>query len=156
MKQCSQCKKYKEESEYQKRKINRDGLHTFCRLCLSKLKARYRDKKKEYDYRYYRTKKYREKAKRRQEECRKYGSPETRARQLLQGAVRTGRIKKPNKCEDCGQYFDNGEIDGHHLDYELPYYVEWLCAKCHSKKHPKLIVSCEKIKGNNGKCRVYN
>ena len=75
----------------------------------------------------------------------------------MQGAVRTGRIKKLNKCEDCGQCFDKGEIDGHHLDYDLPYFVEWLCAKCHSKKHPKLIVSREKIKGNSdGKCGVYN
>ena len=114
MKQCSQCKNYKEEFEYQKRKTSKDGLHTFCRPCLALLKARYRDKKKEYDYRYYRTTKYREKSKKRQKEIRKYGSPEIRARQLLQGAVRTGMIKKPNRCEDCGQRFDKGEIDGHH------------------------------------------
>jgi hypothetical protein len=54
------------------------------------------------------------------------------ARNKLRQAVYYGRIYKPTKCEICGSVTP---LDGHHNDYSLPLIVEWLCRKCHGKKH---------------------
>lgn len=53
-----------------------------------------------------------------------------RARNILQGAVKHGRIiKKP--CEVCG----DSNSQGHHNDYSKPLEVVWLCRKHHNKLH---------------------
>ena len=57
-----------------------------------------------------------------------------KARELLNTAVSTGRIRKPSECSSCGA---PGYIEGHHPDHSKPLEVEWLCLKCHGKQHRK-------------------
>ena len=51
----------------------------------------------------------------------------TRAK--LRYAVKTGMLKKPNKCEVCNKA---KKLQGHHEDYSLPLEVIWLCSACHA------------------------
>jgi hypothetical protein len=55
-----------------------------------------------------------------------------KARELLNTAISTGRIHRPDTCEGCGT---EEPVDGHHHDYAKPYDVEWLCNKCHGARH---------------------
>jgi hypothetical protein len=58
-------------------------------------------------------------------------SPAIVARQLLNIAVRSGRITAPTKCEECG---GRHKLSAHHNDYTKPLSVEWLCYECHGKR----------------------
>jgi hypothetical protein len=57
------------------------------------------------------------------------------ANSLLASAIRWRKLKKPTTCSRCGS---EGNIQGHHEDYDRPYDVEWLCPKCHGKEHRKV------------------
>lgn len=57
-----------------------------------------------------------------------------KARELLNTAVSTGRIQRPDACEGCGR---EASVNGHHHDYSKPYDVEWLCTTCHGTRHRK-------------------
>ncbi len=47
-------------------------------------------------------------------------------------ALTSGKlIRKP--CQECG----NEKSQGHHIDYEKPYNVIWLCTKHHTAWHTK-------------------
>ena len=56
----------------------------------------------------------------------------TRAQNLLNYAVRTGKIER-KPCESCGT---TERVHGHHHDYRKPYDVRWLCYACHKATHP--------------------
>lgn len=54
------------------------------------------------------------------------------ARNILNAAIRDGKIIKPEICERCRF---PGNLHGHHDDYSKPMEVQWLCASCHGKLH---------------------
>jgi len=56
-----------------------------------------------------------------------------RAMSKLNAAINTGKVVKPEFCEDCGR---QTRLSGHHEDYSLPLKVIWLCASCHKLRHP--------------------
>lgn len=57
----------------------------------------------------------------------------TRAHNLVFRAVRRGELTRPEKCPKCGVA---GKIQAHHhLGYDRPLDVEWLCKRCHSLEH---------------------
>jgi len=68
-----------------------------------------------------------------------------RARRKLNTGVREGRVKKPARCQICGRA---GRIEAHHGDYTKPFYVIWLCPKCHSTVHPH-------YRAPNLRCCIY-
>jgi len=58
------------------------------------------------------------------------------AQAKLRYAVKTGKIKKPNTCSNCGLFFPLRKIQSHHKDYNKPLDVEWFCPGCHRRlKH---------------------
>jgi len=51
---------------------------------------------------------------------------------ILNNAVKTGRIPRPEECCECNAI---GRLHAHHEDYSKPLDVMWLCASCHKLKH---------------------
>ncbi len=64
----------------------------------------------------------------------KKNKKEQYARLRLYQAIVRGKVRKPSLCENCGK---NTDLQGHHIDYDRPLFVEWLCRKCHAIKHEK-------------------
>jgi hypothetical protein len=62
-----------------------------------------------------------------------------RARYQSAKAVQQG-ILKPMPCEVCGivQNPDGTPIHKHHLDYDKPLEIKWLCRTCHYNEHMRL------------------
>jgi len=48
-------------------------------------------------------------------------------------AVLSGEIKRPERCEYCTRRAT--KIVGHHIDYNMPMAVIFLCCRCHSIAH---------------------
>lgn len=53
------------------------------------------------------------------------------ARQAVMDALKSGRLIRPDECEECGK---ECKPDGHHEDYDKPLEVDWLCKDCHRDK----------------------
>ena len=54
----------------------------------------------------------------------------------VRDAIKSGELKRPNKCVRCGQKDTKcsdgrSRIQAHHHDYSRPLDVEWICARCH-------------------------
>lgn len=58
------------------------------------------------------------------------------AREALDRAVRSGKVVR-QPCADCG----SARSHGHHSDYSKPLDVEWVCARCHGRRHWKEVAS---------------
>ena len=54
------------------------------------------------------------------------------ARWLINRAKQAGRITQ-QPCAECGTQ----QTEGHHLDYNKPLLVVWLCRDCHRAEHAK-------------------
>lgn len=62
-----------------------------------------------------------------------------RARARLKHAVQLGDLPKPGTCEACGQAVPKRLLHGHHhLGYDRPLEVQWLCAPCHRRADASL------------------
>ena len=60
-------------------------------------------------------------------------NPEKRAaQQSVYYAVKKGVLLRPTHCPVCGV---EEKIQAHHADYAKPLEVEWLCQRCHTKRH---------------------
>ena len=129
MKMCSKCGKIKPFIAFHVNRASKDGRRPDCRDCLlsSQEKTRNEDIQKHRDI------------------CRNdylqhhsrhvaaAKTPAAKARHKLSYAVKIGTIEKPDSCEKCGG--SGVRIDGHHEDYSRPLNVEWLCPKCHGRRH---------------------
>jgi len=62
-------------------------------------------------------------------------SPERKAQGFVYDALRYGLLVKPQTCSECGEFRESRYIHAHHTDYMKPLEVEWLCPKCHMKRH---------------------
>lgn len=126
------------------------GVTSRCKACHKRLVRENRASKIEY-YRAYDAERYQKDPRVRERHDRYRSTPEgiasIRAAQkkwdsqnqekkaahtLLHRAVKSGRICKPDVCQECG---DGGRIHGHHHDYAFPLDVKWLCQRCHWKEH---------------------
>jgi hypothetical protein len=62
-----------------------------------------------------------------------------RAHVILNRAVKSGKIMRPNSCSQCNK---KCKPDGHHTDYNHPLDVVWICRACHSRKSPRTVIRC--------------
>jgi hypothetical protein len=115
---CTRCKNHLPETEFHAFYKGLGGLHSVCKTCHAS-DARKSIRKQ------YKLNPERFKNKRRD-------PVKVRAKNLLNEAVKTGRIKKPSQCTECGSLTI---IHGHHEDYSQPLNVVWLCPACHGRRH---------------------
>lgn len=94
----------------------------------------YRKKQAEYYRKWYKIK-GRKRTKRDRELInlwRKLNPEKCRARSLVYVALKSGKLKKPKHCSNCGL---ERKLLAHHDDYEFPLKIRWLCYSCHQKLH---------------------
>ena len=75
--------------------------------------------------------------KRKRREDREMFKEKYRARDILQSAIRSGKLTRPQICQKC---LLSVKVQGHHKDYSKPLEVEWLCKKCHMQLHHLKII----------------
>jgi hypothetical protein len=54
------------------------------------------------------------------------------ARNKANRAIASGRLVCPGTCANCG---GTENIEGHHINYNRPLALTWLCASCHRLHH---------------------
>jgi hypothetical protein len=131
----------------------KDGHLNTCKICHNKISKKYREdnpkecaaaKKRCYERK---PEVYKAKAKEwrkshlesRKEEFKKYKEkyPEKVAAHVaVMVEVRSGQMCPPDYCEGC---FGSAPLEAHHPDYSKPLNVEWLCKKCHTEIHRKVV-----------------
>jgi len=135
-KQCFKCKEWKDPEDFYKHPQMKDGHLGKCKECTKKDVLEHRNKNIERIRRY-----DRERSKlphrmamniARTKVFRKMKPMAYAAHIIVGNAVRSGKLKKPRKCSECGQ---KRLIHGHHEDYYKPLDVIWLCQVCHKKRH---------------------
>jgi hypothetical protein len=147
MKTCTICNEEKLFEEFYKNKTMLDGRINQCKECVKIRQTNHRNGNIEY-YREYDRKRGR--TEKRKARCREYQKNNPRdhlesnqryrekypdkyhARNVLYGAVKSGKLVKPDCCEFCGE---TKKLHGHHEDYSKPLEVKWLCNDCHAKEH---------------------
>jgi hypothetical protein len=133
-KQCFKCGEVKDLSCFYKHKHMADGCVNKCKECNKADVRKNRKKNLEY-YRKYDRDRGSRLSKEYQDWYKVEYPAKTLARHMVGNAVRDGKLKKSNHCEDCGQ--QNHIIHGHHDDYAYPLEVRWLCPACHKAWHSK-------------------
>jgi len=56
-----------------------------------------------------------------------------RSRHFISHALEDGKIIKPKYCSLCNK--KSKSIYAHHPDYTQPFYIIWVCLKCHHQIH---------------------
>ena len=136
--QCNKCKEFKSTDYFFLDNRSPIKITSYCKPCHTKYSIEKRDRvnsnkiNKEYSKRRRKNnteivREYEKQASRKREK-----NIKTKARAILNNAVRDGRIIKPIICECCNE---DKRLTGHHEDYSKPLEVKWLCYECHAKEH---------------------
>lgn len=143
-KKCFKCNAIKPLSDFYRHKMMADGHVNKCKECnKNDVRANRRDKI-EY-YRSYDAKRCRDQFRL---ACRYEYISEYRARNpdkykahcAVSNAVRDGKIVKPDVCPECNCKTRSIEMHAHHTDYSKPLDVDWMCARCHATRHPRILL----------------
>lgn len=150
MKQCFKCGERKPLEDFYKHPGMADGRVNKCKEC-NKLDVRKNRKDniehyKEYDkrrgmrpdrvemrHRYQQTNAGKESIRRAKKKYTENNPIKRGAANIVNNAVRDGRLKKPDNCAICWKV--GVRIHGHHDDYAKPLDVRWLCSACHRAWH---------------------
>lgn len=135
-KRCTKCGKDRPHSEFAPVRQNIDGLQYHCKSCQAT-----------YTRAYYQRHKAKARAAIRRAQAKNPGYKgdydrayfnahrlEKAARDAVAGALRSGVLVKPDRCECCGEI---EPLVGHHDDYSKPLEVRWWCRSCHRRNHGK-------------------
>lgn len=142
---CSRCKQHKARSEFSRNARRSNGLASYCKDChrqYGRVWAKRNGEKRLESNRAWRKKNpewVRQWAKIQQERH----PAAFRARLAVNGAVRTGRLKKPEACQGCGVIAAAEALHAHHhLGYKQENWlkVEWFCVPCHKAAHKEAVV----------------
>ena len=120
-KRCPTCKEIKDVSEFDKNRRNKDGIHSQCKKCKYADMARYRA-----------TEAGREDYRKRSKKYKLENRDKLNARKIIEWGIRSGKIIRPDKCQNCG--IECRTEAHHHAGYDKlnAKNVKWLCKKCHS------------------------
>jgi len=124
LKLCRSCNEKKQRSEYTPYKRAADGLYYDCKKC-----ERERNRKRFRVNRTYKPSPTRVKT--------DLDRMKDRANDAVRFAIRSGKLKRPKKCERC--LVDCIPQGHHHKGYQPKYKLDviWLCRPCHSFIHRK-------------------
>ena len=141
MKKCSKCLVDKELVDFYNQKETSDGKKSWCKECMKRLRREYYSSHREDSLSY--SKRYveknpemrqkwksdnKDKVTQQAQQYRRDNPEKVKAHSILNRAVKSGKVIRPDYCEDC---FGEGKIEGHHEDYSKPLEVRWLCKNCH-------------------------
>ena len=130
VKKCFRCLSEKDAAEFYKHPSTADGFLGKCKRCtnedVSKNRNARRQQYKNYERRRFSTPERKAKVAEYQRAHRMRHPEKYTARNILNNAVRDGRVIK-YPCEVCG----DAKSQGHHADYSKPLEVRWLCFKHH-------------------------
>jgi len=123
-KACIDCKEIKNLNDFNKEKKNKDGFRGQCRKC----RKAYLIKNAE-EIRVQRRSLLGKAARKRSLD--KYPNAK-KSRQFYNNHKRYIKINIPDNCQVCGE---SATLESHHIDYDLPLDVIYLCNKCHRVEH---------------------
>jgi len=139
LKKCSRCKITKPVTEFYKNKAQRDGLEGWCKDCSKIASRKYYSKspiRREYEKNYLRE--YRRAGYGNKADYKTRNIEKILASRAVERALHAGVITKQEVCSECGIKL---KVVAHHYKGYQPenwLVVQWLCHKCHMKKHRKL------------------
>lgn len=111
--------------------------YTFCRACVSARDAVRGPRCNSRDPKRNETEAAR--ARKRRWQSANYDPVKAAARRAIKEALTSGGMKRPDKCERCGNSARRRDgvsaVQAHHDDYTKPLDVRWLCPPCHSAVH---------------------
>lgn len=133
VRRCTMCLITRPTSEFSPHPRTLDGVRSRCKVCATKVAhqkrwadvkdARAKDRMKRP------TERERD-ARRRYSKAYKKKHPERiRAASKLHRLKQSGRIEAPASCQACGCV--ESVLDMHHVDYDRPLDVMWVCKPCH-------------------------
>jgi len=134
---CPTCGEWLPENYYYPSNQRPNRLTALCRKChnQSNIKTRNHENAKRINREYMRRARKSNPAKFRKRELlaslKRPESEKTKARAILNAAVKSGKIVKPTNCSKCGKL---RKLSAHHDDYSKPLEVRWLCYECHGNK----------------------
>ncbi len=132
-KECFKCGERKPMTEFYKHKMMKDGHLNKCKECAKKDVAEHREKNIEKIRAYDRARGNRQPPEYEKEYRRRFPG-KYKAHYMVSNAVRGGKMKREDKCSECGSDF---RVEAHHDDYSYPLTVRWLCSACHKQWHAK-------------------
>ena len=123
--------------EFSKDRSRAGGLTSQCRACRSRALAVARRRDVEQSRRRERERQAQHRGREKQRTPAWQPRDEhARARHAVQEAVRWGKMAKPTACSACHASEPPHRIHGHHhLGYDRPLDVVWLCSICHGEQH---------------------
>jgi hypothetical protein len=138
MKYCPRCKKEKNEEEFYNNRTHKDKKSYYCKDCDRKYYKKYRkeyyksNRKKMLDWAYSHRKRYMERSRKYAREYYKLNKVRFLCRNTTNRLIRDGIIKK-QPCKVCREK----NVQTHHLSYDNPFNVIFLCNKHHLEIHNK-------------------
>jgi hypothetical protein len=136
---CPTCRRALPSKEFYVKKQAANGLSSQCRRCHNQgsIRTRNPENHRRYNREFMRkaVRRDREKFRARWRARPRVVDDKVLARRLLNNAVRSGKIKRPDRCSSCGQ---SVKVTGHHHDYGKPLDVTWLCYVCHADEERAL------------------
>lgn len=134
-KTCFKCGAEKPLADFYKHPRMADGRLGKCKDCTKRDALEHRASNLEsvraYDRERYRTVPYR------REQMRELGKRVRPANRVFSNAIRDGKVTRPEGCWHCGS---PDRIEGHHVHYDLPLDVVWLCISCHRTVHRQQVL----------------
>ena len=131
VKTCFKCGEEKPLNDFYRHPMMGDGRLNKCKSCTKKDVRMNRRKRIDY-YREYDRQRGNRQGYEYVKQYRNKNGYKYAAHRAVDNAVRSGSLKRPENCEQCGV---SCTPHGHHDDYAKPLDVRWLCAACHRQWH---------------------